>query len=93
VVEIVWHGVFFGVGPYKQRPQVGQEVLDGGPHGLAVVHRCHQRGVAGQVADQHGKSAGRKLPAVEVAQVEPVEPLQVGLYLVAVLVEQTEEAD
>ena len=44
------------------------------------------------MSDQHTEAAGGKLAAVEVAQVESVEPSQVGLYCVAVLIEQSEEA-
>jgi hypothetical protein len=42
-----------------------------------------------QVADEDPESARRQGAAVEVDQVDAVVALQVGLYFVAVLVEQT----
>jgi hypothetical protein len=44
------------------------------------------------VSDQHAEPPGREPPAVEVAQIELVEPGQVGLYRIAVLIEQGKEA-
>lgn len=45
-----------------------------------------------QMPQQHTESTCRQRPAIEVEQIDLVEPKQVGLYLVAVLIEQATEA-
>lgn len=92
MVEIVGQRTLLGVGANQQRPNVGEEVLDGRPHRLPAVSGGHQRRLPGEVPDEHAQAAGGDPAAVEVAQVDAVEPGEVGLDLIAVLIEQVEEA-
>jgi hypothetical protein len=81
---LVWVAVHL----HQQRPQVGQQVISRCPAGFAVVEYGDQCRTGGQSADQDAQTSGRQLPAVEIDQIYPVVALQVGLYLVAVLIEQ-----
>lgn len=61
------------------------------PLGPALVERSAQPRRRRQLADQNTESARGKVPAVEVTQID-VPGSEVGLYRIAVLIEQGEEA-
>lgn len=86
-------GVRFHLGTHRmillrpQRPQVGYQVVCTLPRRLIAVKRARQRRLRRQLPHKHTQSAGRQGAAVEVQQVHSVFAYQIGLYLVAVLIE------
>lgn len=70
-----------------QRPQISNQMIGAPPRRLVAVKRTRQRRLRRELPHKDTQSASRKGAAVEVEQVHPVFALQVGLYLVAMLVE------
>ncbi|GLY43537.1 hypothetical protein Amsp01_095600 [Amycolatopsis sp. NBRC 101858] len=68
-------------------------MLGQAPLGRVPVQRAHQRGLAGQVPDEHPQPPRRQQAAVVVEQVDPVEPEQVGFDGLAVLAQERVEAE
>jgi hypothetical protein len=70
-----------------QGPQVSEEMIGVKPLRVTVIECPHQTRCHRQLPQQHTQSASRQRSAVEVEEIYPVFTQQVGLYLVAVLVE------
>lgn len=68
-------------------------MLDCGPLRPALVEGLHQCRVGRKVTDQHTEPSRAESAAIEIQQVDVVEPGQISLYLIAILIEQTEEAN
>lgn len=67
-------------------------MIGGFPLWLAIIERPHHRGLSGQLPHKHSQPAPRECAAEKVEQVELVVAQEVGLYRVAMLIEQAAEA-
>lgn len=92
MVELLWQGALFGVGLHQNHPQIGEQVLDSRPDLDTAIDGGGCPRLRRQAADKHLQGTRRYLAAVEVGQLDPVDVAQVGLYRIAVLVEQAAEA-